>query len=283
MTQGRGEHMVINHNMPSLNHHRIMKTNVKNTEDSSRKLSSGYRINEDADDAAGLCISETMRHQVRGLDRASSNVQDGISMIQTADAALEETQQILDRMVELATRAANDINTTADRTAIQDEVEQLKSEIDHIAYDTNFNQQYMLAEGTPKAKPGFFKIQAGSLADQSVTINFVNASKESLGVADVDMTSYEGASESIAKIQNAIEIAATWRDQFGATQEQLEHATKNLDNTTENTQRAESNIRDTNMNEEMLSFTTNRILLNASQSLLAQFNTQPQAVLMLLK
>ena len=97
------------------------------------------------------------------------------------------------------------------------------------------------------------------------------------------MTSYEGASESIAKIQNAIEIAATWRDQFGATQEQLEHATKNLDNTTENTQRAESNIRDTNMNEEMLSFTTNRILLNASQSLLAQFNTQPQAVLMLLK
>ena len=133
------------------------------------------------------------------------------------------------------------------------------------------------------SKPGFFKIQAGSLADQSVTINFVNASKESLGVADVDMTSYEGASESIAKIQNAIEIAATWRDQFGATQEQLEHATKNLDNTTENTQRAESNIRDTNMNEEMLSFTTNRILLNASQSLLAQFNTQPQAVLMLLK
>ena len=275
--------MVINHNMPSLNQHRIMKTNVKNTEDSSRKLSSGYRINEDADDAAGLCISETMRHQVRGLDRASSNVQDGISMIQTADAALEETQQILDRMVELATQAANDINTTADRTAIQDEVEQLKSEIDPIAYDTNFNQQYMLAEGTPKAKPGFFKIQAGSLADQSVTINFVNASKESLGVADVDMTSYEGASESIAKIQNAIEIAATWRDQFGATQEQLEHATKNLDNTTENTQRAESNIRDTNMNEEMLSFTTNRILLNASQSLLAQFNTQPQAVLMLLK
>ena len=232
--------MVINHNMPSLNQHRIMKTNVKNTEDSSRKLSSGYRINEDADDAAGLCISETMRHQVRGLDRASSNVQDGISMIQTADAALEETQQILDRMVELATQAANDINTTADRTAIQDEVEQLKSEIDHIAYDTNFNQQYMLAEGTPKAKPGFFKIQAGSLADQSVTINFVNASKESLGVADVDMTSYEGASESIAKIQNAIEIAATWRDQFGATQEQLEHATKNLDNTTENTQRAET-------------------------------------------
>lgn len=98
--------MVINHNMPSLNQHRIMKTNVKNTEDSSRKLSSGYRINEDADDAAGLCISETMRHQVRGLDRASSNVQDGISMIQTADAALEETQQILDRMVELATQAA---------------------------------------------------------------------------------------------------------------------------------------------------------------------------------
>ena len=224
-----------------------------------------------------------MKSQIKGLKTATKNAQDGVSLIQTAEGALTEVHSMLNRMVELATQAANDINTTADRTAIQDEVEQLKSEIDHIAYDTNFNQQYMLAEGTPKAKPGFFKIQAGSLADQSVTINFVNASKESLGVADVDMTSYEGASESIAKIQNAIEIAATWRDQFGATQEQLEHATKNLDNTTENTQRAESNIRDTNMNEEMLSFTTNRILLNASQSLLAQFNTQPQAVLMLLK
>lgn len=275
--------MVISHNLAAMNQSNQLKTNTKKTADSSRKLSSGYRINEDADDAAGLTISETMRHQVRGLNRASSNVQDGISMVQTADAALEETQQILNRMVELTTQAANDVNTTADRDAIQEEIEQLKSEIDHIAYDTNFNQQYMLAEGTPKATPGFFKIQTGSQANQSITINFVNASKESLGVDTVDVSSYEKASESIAKVQDAIEIAGAWRNEFGSVQEQLEHATKNVDNETENTQRAESKIRDTDMNEEILTFTTNKILVNAAQSLLAQYNSQPQTVLILLK
>lgn len=275
--------MVISHNLAAMNQSHQLKTNTKKTADSSRKLSSGYRLNEDADDAAGLTISEAMRHQVRGLNRASSNVQDGISMVQTADAALEETQQILDRMEELAIQAANDINTEADRDAIQEEIDQIKKEIDHIAYDTNFNQQYMLAEGTPKANPGYFKIQTGSLANQSITINFVNASKESLGVDTVDVTSYEKASESIAKIQNAIEIAGAWRDEFGSVQEQLEHATKAVDNTSENTQRAESSIRDTDMNEELVKFTTNKILVNASQSLLAQYNNRPQTVLALLK
>lgn len=275
--------MVISHNLAAMNQSHQLKTNTKKTADSSRKLSSGYRLNEDADDAAGLTISEAMRHQVRGLNRASSNVQDGISMVQTADAALEETQQILDRMEELAIQAANDINTEADKDAIQEEIDQIKKEIDHIAYDTNFNQQYMLAEGTPKANPGYFKIQTGSLANQSITINFVNASKESLGVDTVDVTSYEKASESIAKIQNAIEIAGAWRDEFGSVQEQLEHATKAVDNTSENTQRAESSIRDTDMNEELVKFTTNKILVNASQSLLAQYNNRPQTVLALLK
>lgn len=275
--------MVISHNLAAMNQSHQLRTNTKKTADSSRKLSSGYRINEDADDAAGLTISEAMRHQVRGLDRASSNVQDGISMVQTADAALEETQQILDRMEELAVQAANDINTEADRSAIQEEIDQIKKEIDHIAYDTNFNQQYMLAEGTPKARPGYFKIQTGSLANQSVTINFVNASKESLGVDTVDVSSYEKASESISKIQNAIELAGSWRNEFGSVQEQLEHATKAVDNTAENTQRAESGIRDTDMNEELVKFTTNKILVNAAQSLLAQYNRRPETVLTLLK
>lgn len=275
--------MVISHNLAAMNQSHQLRTNTKKTADSSRKLSSGYRINEDADDAAGLTISEAMRHQVRGLDRASSNVQDGISMVQTADAALEETQQILDRMEELAVQAANDINTEADRSAIQEEIDQIKKEIDHIAYDTNFNQQYMLAEGTPKARPGYFKIQTGSLANQSVTINFVNASKESLGVDTVDVSSYEKASESISKIQNAIELAGSWRNEFGSVQEQLEHATKAVDNTAENTQRAESGIRDTDMNEELVKFTTNKILVNAAQSLLAQYNRRPETVLTLLR
>lgn len=275
--------MVIKHNMESLYQHRQLKTNTKNKTESSQKLASGYKINQDKDDAAGLSISETMRHQIRGLNRASSNVQDGISLIQTADAALEETQTILGRMVELTTQAANDINTATDRKAIQDEIEQLKNEIDHIAYDTNFNQQYMLAEGTPKAKPGYFKIQTGSLAYQSVTIKFVNASKESLGVDTVDVTTYENASASIKSVQDAIEKAAAWRDEFGAAQEQLEHATRAVDNTAENTQSSESNIRDTDMGYEMVRFTKNRILVNASQSLLAQYNKEPEAVLLLLR
>lgn len=262
---------------------RQLKMNKAKTADSSRKLSSGYRINEDSDDAAGLCISETMRHQVRGLDRASANVQDGISMIQTADAALEETQQILDRMVELTTQAANDINTTADRDAIQEEIDQLTEEIDRIAYDTNFNEQYMLAAGTPKAHPGYFNIQTGSIGGQSIKFEFVDASKENLGVDKIDVSSYDSAGEAIEKIQNAIAKAGKWRDEFGTVQEQLEHATRGVDTTGENTQSAESKIRDTDMNSELLKFTTNKILVNASQSLLAQYNDRPKAVLVLLK
>lgn len=262
---------------------RQLKMNKAKTADSSRKLSSGYRINEDSDDAAGLCISETMRHQVRGLDRASANVQDGISMIQTADAALEETQQILDRMVELTTQAANDINTTADRDAIQEEIDQLTEEIDRIAYDTNFNEQYMLAAGTPKAHPGYFNIQAGSVGGQSIKFQFVDASKENLGVDKIDVSSYDSAGEAIEKIQNAIAKAGEWRDEFGTVQEQLEHATRGVDTTGENTQSAESKIRDTDMNSELVKFTTNKILVNASQSLLAQYNDRPKAVLVLLK
>lgn len=274
--------MVISHNLAAMNQNHQLKTNTKKTADSSRKLSSGYRINENADDAAGLCISEAMRHQVRGLDRASSNVQDGISMIQTADAALEETQQILDRMVELTTQAANDINTEADRDAIQEEVDQLAEEIDRIAYDTNFNEQYMLAAGSPKARPGYFNIQAGSIGGQSIRFEFVDASKKNLGVDKIDVSSYDSAGEAIEKIQNAIAKAGQWRDEFGTVQEQLEHATKGVDNTGENTQRAESGIRDTDMNEEILRFTTNKILVNASQSLLAQYNSRPHTVLALL-
>ena len=156
--------MVVNHNMAAICESRQLRYNAKKMESSSKKLATGYRIVSAADDAVGLQISETMRHQVKGLNKASRNSQDGISMLQTADAALQETQDVLDRMVELTTQAANDINTDADRNAIQKELNQLNDEVDRIAYTTNFNQQYMLAEGTPKAAPGFFKIQTGALA-----------------------------------------------------------------------------------------------------------------------
>jgi len=141
--------MVVAHNMAAIGQSRQLRYNVKKMEDSSKKLSSGYKIITANDDAVGLQITETMRHQIKGLNKASRNAQDGISMLQTADAALQETQDVLDRMVELTTQAANDTNTEADRDAIKDEIDQLNKEVDRIAYTTNFNQQYMLAAGTP--------------------------------------------------------------------------------------------------------------------------------------
>ena len=275
--------MVVAHNMAAIGQSRQLRYNVKKMEDSSKKLSSGYKISTANDDAVGLQITETMRHQIKGLNKASRNAQDGISMLQTADAALQETQDVLDRMVELTTQAANDTNTEADRDAIKDEIDQLNKEVDRIAYTTNFNQQYMLAAGTPQADPGYFKIQTGALAGQSVTIRFVNAGKENLGVDKVDVSSHAKAAESIKTVQDAIEKAALWRDDFGGQLEQLEHATRNTDNTSENTQSAESLRRDTDMNMELVLHSTNRILVNASQSILAQYNNDAKAVLEVLK
>lgn len=275
--------MVVNHNMAAISESRQLRYNVGKMEKSSKKLATGYKISTANDDAAGLKISETMRHQVRGLNRGSRNSQDGISMLQTADAALQETQELLDRMVELTTQGANDTNTAEDRDALQKELNQLNEEIDRIAYTTHFNQQYMLAEGTPLANPGFFMIQTGALAGQSIEIQFVNASKESLGVDKVDISSHNAAAESIKLVQDAIEKAAVWRDTFGAQQERLETTVRNTDNESENTQRSESSIRDTNMNMEMVLYSTNRILVHASQSILAQYNDDAKTVLNILQ
>lgn len=275
--------MVVNHNMATICGSRQLRYNVKKMESSSKKLSTGYKLNAANDDAAGLQISEKMRHQVRGLNKAFRNSQDGISMLQTADAALQETQEVLDRMVELTTQAANDINTDADRRAIQDEIDQLNEEVDRIAYTTHFNQQYMLAEGTPKAAPGYYRIQTGDLSGQAIDIKFVNASKESLGIDKVDVSSHAKAAGSIRVVQDAIEKAATWRDEFGSQQERLEHALRNSGNTSENTQSAESSRRDANMNMELVLHSTNRILVNASQSILAQYNNDAEAAIEILK
>ena len=235
--------MVVNHNMAAICESRQLRYNVKKMEKSSKKLATGYKLNTANDDAAGLQISETMRHHVKGLNKASRNSQDGISMLQTADAALQETQDVLDRMVELTT----------------------------------------LAEGTPQAAPGYYRIQSGALNGQAIDIHFVNASKESLGTDKVNVSSHAKASESITMVQDAIEQAALWRDEFGSQQERLEHAVRNTDNTSQNTQSAESGIRDTNMNMEMVLYSTNRILVHASQSILAQYNDDAKSVIEILK
>ena len=275
--------MVVQHNLSAMNTNRQMGVVTSALQKSTEKLSSGYKINRAGDDAAGLSISEKMRSQIRGLNKASDNAQDGISLIQVAEGALNETHSILQRMNELATQAANGTNSDTDRSSIQDEIDQLNQEVDRIAYTTNFNQQYILAEGTPQAAPGYYRIQSGALNGQSIDIQFVNASKESLGVDKVDVSSHQKASESITMVQDAIETASHWRDKFGAQQERLEHAVRNTDNTSENTQSAESSKRDTNMNMEMVLYSTNRILVHASQSILAQYNDDAKAVLEILK
>mgnify|MGYP001052587078 FL=1 len=162
-------------------------------------------------------------------------------------------------------------------------MDQLNKEVDRIAYTTHFNQQYMLAEGTPQAAPGYYRIQSGALNGQAIDIHFVNASKESLGTDKVNVSSHTKASESITMVQDAIEQVALWRDEFGSQQERLGHAVRNTDNTSQNTQSAESGIRDTNMNMEMVLYSTNRILVHASQSILAQYNDDAKSVLEILK
>jgi flagellin len=244
---------------------------------STEKLSSGYRINRAGDDAAGLSISEKMRSQIRGLNKASSNAQDGISLIQVAEGALNETHSILQRMNELATQAANDTNTSVDRDAIQAEIDQLTSEIDRIRSTTQFNTMNLL-DGDFTGK----NLQIGALSGQSIGISIGNMNASSLGVNTLDVASFSKAGEAMKAIQDAIDEVSTQRSTLGALQNRLEHTINNLDTTSENTQAAESRIRDTDMAEEMVEYSKNNILSQAGQSMLAQANQANQGVLSLL-
>ena len=269
--------MVVQHNLSAMNTSRQLNGVTSSLSKSTEKLSSGYRINRAADDAAGLSISEKMRSQIRGLNKASDNAQDGISLIQVAEGALNETHSILQRMNELATQAANDTNTSSDRKAIQQEVDQLTSEIDRIRSTTQFNTQNLL-DGSFSKK----NLQIGSLSGQSISISVSNMNATSLGVNGLKVSSFSGAGEAMSKIQAAIDKVSTQRSKLGALQNRLEHTINNLDTTSENTQSAESRIRDTDMADEMVQYSKNNILSQAGQSMLAQANQANQGVLSLL-
>lgn len=418
--------MVVQHNLASMNANRQLNINNKKKAASSEKLSSGYRINRAADDAAGLSISEKMRYQIRGLNRASDNISDGISLIEVADGALQESHAILQRMNELAVQAANDTNTSVDRSAIQAEITQLEEELTRIATTTSFNGAiyplngegwelpkavgetditvlnmtnsttitcdgvahqpgtsftvknvlsilqapdyirlseaalyYLRGAGTSgglasnlihqiqldspngaatilyhtlsdlkidengylytslfanlpgklylcptqfqtinpptvsnleargalkatlKGKP--IKIQSGFLEGETIEIPLVDATAKKLGVSSLDVMSNTSAGDAITKISGAISMVSEYRSQFGALQNRLEHAKANVDNTAENTQNAESRIRDTDIAEEMVAFSSASIITEASQSMLSQANSQPQQVLSLLQ
>ena len=270
--------MVVQHNMAAANANRQLGISTGTLSKSTEKLSSGYRINRAADDAAGLSISEKMRSQIRGLNKASSNAQDGISLIQTAEGALNESHSILQRMNELATQAANDTNTSVDRTAIQKEITALTSEIDRIQSTTQFNTQNLL-DGSFQNK----NLQVGALQGQSISISINNMNSTELGVTGLDVTSFSGAGNAMKSIQGAIDKVSTQRADLGALQNRLEHTVNNLDNVSENTQTAESRIRDTDMASEMVQYSATSIIQQAGQSMLAQANSQTQGVLSLLQ
>ena len=270
--------MVVQHNMAASNANRQLGISTNTLSKSTEKLSSGYRINRAADDAAGLSISEKMRSQIRGLNKASSNAQDGISAIQTAEGALNEAHSILQRMNELATQSANDTNTTADRTAVQSEVNALTNELSRIASTSQFNTQNLL-DGTFTGK----NLQVGALENQKITISIGNMNAKALGVNSLDVKSFTKAGAAMTLIQKAISKVSGQRSDLGALQNRLEHTVNNLDNISENTQTAESRIRDTDMASEMVQYSATSIIQQAGQSMLAQANSQTQGVLSLIQ
>ncbi|MBY0123464.1 flagellin [Bacillus sp. S/N-304-OC-R1] len=374
--------MIINHNLPAMNAYRQLGSNQVGATKSMEKLSSGLRINRAGDDAAGLAISEKMRGQVRGLNQAQRNSQDAISLIQTAEGALNETHSILQRMRELATQASNDTNTDQDRNELQKELNQLTSEINRIGNNTEFNQKKLL-NGSQSLKAGSYvseagntsgsnglKMQVGANSMQNFTVDIFDMRAEALGVAGtadsnagigsgshvgaknawvvggtagtedyykadgglqtggdkvltengttigaelvaksteakfangdanaltdkgnsagdvvhaLDITSHKTATAAISVIDAAINQVSAERSKMGAFQNRLEHTISNLGNSSENLQAAESRVRDVDMANEMMAFTKNNILSQASQAMLAQANQRPQSVLQLLQ
>ena len=273
--------MRINHNIAALNTYR--QFNIANTEQSKsmEKLSSGLRINKAGDDAAGLSISEKMRGQIRGLEQASRNGQDGISLIQTAEGGLNETHAILQRMRELAVQSANDTNVTADRGYIKSELTQLTEEISRIGKNTEFNTQSLLA------KKDSYNFQIGANSGQKIklSINIMTAGANGLNIASIanSVGSFGAATAAVKKINDAINTVSKERSNLGSIQNRLEHTINNLDTSSENLTAAESRVRDVDMAKEMMNQTKNSIISQAAQAMLAQANQQPQGVLQLLR
>jgi flagellin len=274
--------MRINNNIMALNAHRQLGINNTSTAKSLEKLSSGYRINRAGDDAAGLAISEKMRAQIRGLNMASKNAQDGISLIQTAEGALTESHAILQRMREIAVQSASDTNDKAvDRAAIQEEVNALVKELDRISSDINFNGKKLLDGSLSSAASGL-RIHIGADKGQGMTVNIGKMDATALSVKSISVTTQSAANSAISVVNAAINKVSTQRSKLGAYQNRLEHTIKNLDNASENLQAAESRIRDVDMAKEMMEFTKQNILQQAATAMLAQANMAPQTVLKLL-
>ncbi|WPC41074.1 flagellin [Clostridium sp. JS66] len=303
--------MIINHNLNAMNAHRNMVANTTTAGKSMEKLSSGLRINRAGDDAAGLAISEKMRGQIKGLDQASRNAQDGISMIQTAEGGLNETHSILQRMRELATQSANDTNVSIDRDAIQGEINQLSSEISRIGNTTEFNTQKILNGGSNSVsaktlsatlqiganESQTFKVQINDMRSLALKITTTTASTsfatgatnlltDKTGTGNeyaLNVGSTAAAGNAITAINTAINTVSSERAKLGAYQNRLEHTINNLNTASENLSASESRIRDVDMASEMMNYTKTNVLTQAAQAMLGQANQTPNQVLQLLR
>ena len=281
--------MRIQHNIMAMNAYRNYNNNTSALSKNLEKLSSGYKINRAGDDAAGLAISEKMRAQITGLETAQKNAKDGISLIQTAEGALTEVHDMLNRMVELATQSANGTyDNNVDRKNLQAELDQLRTEINRISDSANFNG-IKLFDGSMSqltASAGI-TLQIGDTSASFNVLSFTlgNMDAGCLGISadKVSITNAASAGVAISLIKEAINKVSTVRGQLGAYQNRLNHTINNLSVMTENIQDAESTIRDTDVADEMMAYTKNNILVQSAQAMLAQANAVPQGVLQLLQ
>jgi flagellin len=288
------EDMIINHNLSAMFADRSLKVTQNSLEKDMEKLSSGLRINRAGDDASGLAVSEKMRSQIRGLNRASANAADGISFIQTSEGYLQESEDIIQRVRELAVQSANGIYTAEDRMQIQVEVSQLIDEIDRIASHAQFNGLNMLtgrfARPTGEnSVTGSMWFHIGANIDQREQVFIGTMTAKGLGVRDagdesiISLESAESANRAIGTLDTALQIINKQRADLGAYQNRLEHAIRGIDSGAENLQASESRIRDTNMANQMVKYVTNQILSQSGTAMLAQANQRASSVLQLLQ
>ena len=270
--------MRIQHNITALNAHRNLYNNNSSVGKNLEKLSSGYRINRAGDDAAGLAISEKMRAQITGLNTAQKNAEDGVSLVQTAEGALTEVHSMLNRMVELSTQAANGTYSTSNRSEMQKEIDQLNLEINRISTTSNFNDQQLFSASSTINLHVTEQNTGGSI---SVSLQKMDSTV--LGTSTIAIGTAAGATAAIKTAKDAIEKISSMRSTFGALQNRLEHTINNLGVQAENITASESRIRDVDMAKEMMAYTKNNILVQASQAMLAQANQVPQGVLQLLQ
>ena len=281
--------MIINHNISAMFANRTLSTQNASVANNIEKLSSGMRINKAADDASGLAVSEKLRSQIRGLNQAERNLQNGVSFIQTTEAYLQETQDILHRLRELSVQSANGVYTDEDRLQIQVEVSQLVDEVNRIASHAQFNGMNMLTGAFNEGSDRIMQFQVGANMDQNERVYIGTMTAEALGIQGsqgatntISISTPEQANRAVGVLDAALQVVSKQRADLGAYQNRFEMASVGIAAAAENLQAAETRIRDVNMASEMVEYVKNQILVQSSTAMLAQANTQPQSILQLL-